>query len=299
MLGGTIPRPYEVRRDERRAAGSTRSATTRAYDYDPLWRAVRGARRRADVPLRRAGLGHPHVHRQQRLQPGRQLRRRRRGHVPVAGLRRRADAVPEAALRLPGRWRGVGGRAARRHRRPLGEAQRSRRSSSTTRPTSTATLLRQLFDEHATAAIAEPVGPARRSPRACCPIPTSSPQRRRQVRRVAAHRASTSCSTSFTNRFFFGCEADDPMNVLAFVAGLEPGRRHTARGVRLRHRPLGRARHARGASPRRTSWSSDGHIDEAQFRAFVFDNPVRLWAGANPDFFHGTVVESAVAKAVA
>jgi len=28
----------------------------------------------------------------------------------------------------------------------------------------------------------------------------------------------------------------------------------------------------------------------------VFANPVRLWAGGNPDFFAGTVVEDAAAK---
>jgi hypothetical protein len=39
-----------------------------------------------------------------------------------------------------------------------------------------------------------------------------------------------------------------------------------------------------------------GQIDEEQFRAFVFDNPVRLWTGMNRDFFRGTPVESAVSK---
>jgi hypothetical protein len=39
-----------------------------------------------------------------------------------------------------------------------------------------------------------------------------------------------------------------------------------------------------------------GHIDARQFRAFVFENPVRLWAGGNPAFFEGTVVEGEVAK---
>ena len=28
----------------------------------------------------------------------------------------------------------------------------------------------------------------------------------------------------------------------------------------------------------------DGHINEEQFRDFVFDNPVRLWSGMTPDF---------------
>ncbi len=38
-------------------------------------------------------------------------------------------------------------------------------------------------------------------------------------------------------------------------------------------------------------------VSEADFRDFVFANPVRLWAGNNPNFFKGTVVEQA-ARAV-
>jgi hypothetical protein len=30
------------------------------------------------------------------------------------------------------------------------------------------------------------------------------------------------------------------------------------------------------------------------FRNFVFANPVKLWTGANPDFFKGTAVEKQV-----
>ena len=40
----------------------------------------------------------------------------------------------------------------------------------------------------------------------------------------------------------------------------------------------------------------DGHLDEADFRAFVFENAVDLLAGTNPDFFRGTSVEAAVRK---
>jgi len=43
----------------------------------------------------------------------------------------------------------------------------------------------------------------------------------------------------------------------------------------------------------------DGLICEADFHDFVFGNPVRLWAGNNPDFFKGTVVESAARAALA
>ena len=43
----------------------------------------------------------------------------------------------------------------------------------------------------------------------------------------------------------------------------------------------------------------DGLVDEADFRDFVFANPVRLWTSVNPDFFAGTAVEGAVSKFLA
>ena len=33
-------------------------------------------------------------------------------------------------------------------------------------------------------------------------------------------------------------------------------------------------------------------MTDANFRDFVFANPVRFWSAVNPDFFAGTVVES-------
>jgi hypothetical protein len=40
----------------------------------------------------------------------------------------------------------------------------------------------------------------------------------------------------------------------------------------------------------------DGLIGEADFREFVFANPVRFYTSANPDFFRGTRCQDAVAK---
>ena len=34
-----------------------------------------------------------------------------------------------------------------------------------------------------------------------------------------------------------------------------------------------------------------GRFSEADFRDFVFENPVRFWSATNPDFFAGTRVE--------
>ena len=40
----------------------------------------------------------------------------------------------------------------------------------------------------------------------------------------------------------------------------------------------------------------DGALDDAQFRAFMFTNPVELFGGMNHDFFNGTVVEDAATR---
>jgi predicted TIM-barrel fold metal-dependent hydrolase len=98
----------------------------------------------------------------------------------------------------------------------------------------------------------------------------------------------------FVHNFYFGCEADDPINAWAFRQDANPY------GVKLRA----------------IMGSDIGHFDvvemtdvlaeayelverhqvsEDDFREFVFSNPVRFWAGANPDFFKGTVVEKPAA----
>jgi hypothetical protein len=60
-----------------------------------------------------------------RLQPHRRHRPRPGVALQVAVPRRRHQALPDAARRLPGGRRGLGLQPVRRHRRPLGEAQRS------------------------------------------------------------------------------------------------------------------------------------------------------------------------------
>jgi predicted TIM-barrel fold metal-dependent hydrolase len=95
----------------------------------------------------------------------------------------------------------------------------------------------------------------------------------------------------FADRFFFGCEADDPMNALAFSSSLNPG------GVTLPAvfaSDIGHwdVRDIRDVVPEAYELVEDGHIGEDDFRAFVYDNPMRLWAGSNPAFFDGTVIEA-------
>src|SRR6266851_1385747 len=97
----------------------------------------------------------------------------------------------------------------------------------------------------------------------------------------------------FTQRFYFGCEGDDPLTMMAF-------------------RPMG----TRFDSRLRAFYGSDiGHwdvpdmrmiLDEAyelvehglmtpeELRDFVFATPVQFWTSTNPDFFKGTAVEAEV-----
>lgn len=97
----------------------------------------------------------------------------------------------------------------------------------------------------------------------------------------------------FREQFFFGCEADDPMNAIAFRQALTPG------GIQLPAvfaSDVGHwdVRDMREVLPEAWELVEDGRIDESQFADFVFRNPVRLWAGMNPRFFEGTIVADAV-----
>jgi len=93
----------------------------------------------------------------------------------------------------------------------------------------------------------------------------------------------------FTRQFAFGCEADDPMNSLAFAAGLLP---HGARLNAVFASDIGHwdVPDIREVLPEAWELVEDGHLDEAEFRDFVCGNVVRAMAGTNPAFFDGTAV---------
>lgn len=97
----------------------------------------------------------------------------------------------------------------------------------------------------------------------------------------------------FTEQYHFGCEADDPMNAMAFDTSVNP------HGARLRGVFASDIGHwdvpdFREVLPEAYELVEHGHFTEADFADFVFGNPVALWAGNNPSFFDGTVVEGAV-----
>jgi hypothetical protein len=97
----------------------------------------------------------------------------------------------------------------------------------------------------------------------------------------------------FSDRYFFGCEADDPMAALAFDRGRNPN------GTRLPALFASDIGHWDVPDFGRVlceAWElvEKGHLDFSDFRAFTFGNPVALWAGTNPDFFAGTTIAAAV-----
>jgi predicted TIM-barrel fold metal-dependent hydrolase len=98
----------------------------------------------------------------------------------------------------------------------------------------------------------------------------------------------------FVDRFYFGCEGDDPVTPSAFDERRNPGRVrfHATFGSDIGHWdvPLMDEVLEEVYEP-----LDDGVITEDDLRDFVFTNPVRLWTSANPDFFRGTVVEDAAA----
>jgi predicted TIM-barrel fold metal-dependent hydrolase len=91
----------------------------------------------------------------------------------------------------------------------------------------------------------------------------------------------------FSENFFFGCEADDPMTSIAFnqKMGLEL---KPLLGSDIAHFDVVDATEVLEEA---FELVEDGHITEHNFREFTFSNVVQLYREMNPDFFTGTVVE--------
>jgi hypothetical protein len=97
----------------------------------------------------------------------------------------------------------------------------------------------------------------------------------------------------FSERYFFGCEADDPMTALAFDRARNP---LGAQLPALFASDIGHWDVPDFARVVCEAWElvEKEHLDLADFRAFTFGNPVALWCGTNPNFFAGTIVEDAI-----
>jgi predicted TIM-barrel fold metal-dependent hydrolase len=97
----------------------------------------------------------------------------------------------------------------------------------------------------------------------------------------------------FVPSFFFGCEADDPMNAWAFAGKLNP---FGARLNAILSSDIGHwdAVDMRVVLEEAYELVEREALSPADFRDFVFANPARLYAEMNPDFFRGTRVQDAV-----
>lgn len=93
------------------------------------------------------------------------------------------------------------------------------------------------------------------------------------------------------DRFFFGCEADDPTVHWAFASGANPGgaKLHAMLGSDVGHWDV---TDMDGVLPEAWELVEDGLLDRAQFREFACDNAIRLHGAMNPHFFDGTRVEA-------
>ena len=101
----------------------------------------------------------------------------------------------------------------------------------------------------------------------------------------------------FTRNFYFGCEADDPINAWAFNSRVNPykARIKTLLGSDIGHFDVVNMNEVLEEA---YELVDDGLISEEDFREFTFLNPVRFWADGRPDFFKGTVLESEAVSAL-
>jgi predicted TIM-barrel fold metal-dependent hydrolase len=100
------------------------------------------------------------------------------------------------------------------------------------------------------------------------------------------------------DRFYFGCEADDPSVFRAVDARANP--------KRMRLKPVFSSDIGHWDVPDIKTVLLETHklvdkglLQDADYRDFVFTYPAQLHLKANPDFFAGTVVESATSKLAA
>jgi predicted TIM-barrel fold metal-dependent hydrolase len=98
----------------------------------------------------------------------------------------------------------------------------------------------------------------------------------------------------FVDNFYFGCEADDPVNSWAFNTSVNPYgvKLHAIMGSDIGHFDVFEMTDVLAEA---YELLERHQVSEEDFRDFVFGNSVRFWAGANPDFFKGTVIEKEAA----
>ena len=99
----------------------------------------------------------------------------------------------------------------------------------------------------------------------------------------------------FVERFYFGCEGDDPLNALAFNARGIP---FEARLKPLYGSDIGHWDVTDMSEIVEEAYElvEHGTIGGPELQALLFDNAITFWTANNPDFFKGSSVETAVAR---
>ena len=102
----------------------------------------------------------------------------------------------------------------------------------------------------------------------------------------------------FAPRFFFGCEADDPMTTAAFNTKVNPfgARLGALFGSDISHWDVPVMSDVLGES---YELIEHGLLSDQDYRDFMFANAVRFYTRTNPGFFDGTAVADAVATQLA
>jgi len=102
----------------------------------------------------------------------------------------------------------------------------------------------------------------------------------------------------FIPHFYFGCEADDALSVIAFDRRLHP---FGAQVRAIMSFDLGHwdVTDMTEATAEAYEMVEEGLLDPEDFRRFGFGHAVQLYAGPNPDFFTGTIVEKQAADELA
>ena len=102
----------------------------------------------------------------------------------------------------------------------------------------------------------------------------------------------------YVKRFYFGCEADDPINAWAFNRKANPlhARLNAFFSSDIGHFDVP---DMTDVVPEAYELVEHGLLTDDDFRDFMFTNAVRFWGEVNPDFFKGTVVEKQAAEVLA
>ena len=222
-----------------------------AHDYDPFW--ARCAELRVAVTAHSGSMGwngresinsftYNHI-----------------GHFANAShafakalvLGGRHPSLPPAPLRLPGGRRGLGLQSRLGPRRSLGAPSTRRRwRRRRVPPTSTGPRLEDLFRQYGGRPYADKLDEIFRCINLAEPFKTAEELTTRAYRETFDDFAAVPVASGealrrhFAERFYFGCEADDPMTAWAFD---RHGNHRLRPDLLLRRRPLRRGGHERGA----------------------------------------------------